>query len=268
VDGYATGEAIDERGSLMRIRPVRSVALAIMLALAACSAGRETGSPSPTEATASSPTQAIQDILELEFFAPLDPGTYFIDPDQDPSTPLRVVYEVAEDGWSQWSGAVKFHGEDGHVGVSIGTVTNLVAHGCKDRSPADPPVGPTVEDLATALADLPPFQVTSAPADVTMYGYQGKHLELTVPNLPVQEVGVHGEFEFVGCVRSTLASWIDANEEGEPYFGYTAPGYTEEFWILDVDGTRLMIAAERTPGSPRRVLAEQQDLLDSIRIEL
>jgi hypothetical protein len=237
----------------------RSLGLAFLLALGACSAGPEAAGPSPTEATASSPAPEIRDIRELEFFAALEPGTYFIDPDQDPSTPLRVVYEVAEEGWSQWIGATKFHGEDGHVGVSIGTVANLVAHGCKDRSPADPPVGPTVEDLATALADLAPFRVTSAPADVTMYGYQGKHLELTVPDLPVEGVGHHGD--------GNLASWIDANEEGEPFFGYTRPGYTEEFWILDIEGTRLMIAAERTPGSPAQDLAEQRGILDSIRIE-
>jgi hypothetical protein len=240
---------------------------AFVLALGACSPGPEATSPSPTGVTASSPTPAIQDIGELEFFAPIEPGTYFIDPDADPSTPLRVVYEVAEEGWEQWGGAVKFHGEDSHVAVSIGVVSNVVTHGCTDRSPADPPVGPTIEDLATALADLEPFDVSSAPADVTMYGYQGKHLELTVPDLPVEEVGVHDEREFVGCVDGRLASWIVADEEGEPYFGYTRPGYTEEFWILDVEGTRLMIAAERTPGPPAQDLAEQRDILDSIRIE-
>lgn len=177
-----------------------------------------------------------------------------------------MVYDVVEEGWSQWGGATKFHGEDGHVAVSIGTVANLVTHGCKDSSPADPPVGPTVEDLAAALADLAPFRVTSAPADVTMYGYQGKHLELTVPDLPVESDGEHG-YDFVGCVGGNLSSWILAGEGGEPYFGYTEPGYTEEFWILDVEGTRLMIAAERTPGSPAEYLAEQRAILDSIRIE-
>jgi hypothetical protein len=68
-------------------------------------------------------------------------------------------------------------------------------------------------------------------------------------------------------VGGSLASWIDANEEGEPFFGYTRPGDTEEFWILDVEGTRLMIAAERTPDSPAYALAEQRAILDSIRIE-
>ncbi|MEX2458056.1 MAG: hypothetical protein WD770_03615, partial [Actinomycetota bacterium] len=181
-----------------------------------------------------------------------------------PSTPLRVVYEVAAEGWSQWLGAVKF-AADGHVAVSITTVANLTTHACTDHSQADPPVGPTVDDLAAALADLPPFRVTSPPADITIYGYRGKHLEWTVPGLRV--VGQGDDREFADCVDGNLASWIGTPAFGA-FFGYNAdPGFTEEFWILDVDGTRLMIAAERSPGSPAKDVAEQRAILDSIRIE-
>jgi hypothetical protein len=100
--------------------------------------------------------------MALEPFAPLEPGPYFMDPDGDPSTPLRVVYEVPAEGWPQWIGAAKF-ADDGHVGVSITTLTNLVQYGCRDHSWADPPVGPSVDDLAAALADLAPFRVTCPP---------------------------------------------------------------------------------------------------------
>ena len=44
---------------------------------------------------------------------------------------------------------------------------------------------------------------------------------------------------------------MDATAEGDAYYGYTGPGYTEEFWILDVEGTSLMIAAERSPARRR-----------------
>jgi len=60
---------------------------------------------------------------------------------------------------------------------------------------------------------------------------------------------------------------IDTAEPGDAYYGYTGPGYREEFWILDVERTRLMIVAERSPGSPPEDLAEQLAILDSIRIE-
>lgn len=206
--------------------------------------------------------------MELEPLAALEPGPYFIDPDLDPSTPIRVVYEVPE-GWSMWIGASKSN-DEGHVGVSITTVVNVVRDGCRDHSWADPPVGPSVEDLAAALADLPPFLVTSPPEDVTIYGYSGKHLELTVPELPVEAAG-GDRLRFTECVDGNLKSWVgavDAAEEGDAFYGYTGPGYSEEFWILDVEGTRLMIAAERSAGSPPADLAELDAILDSIRIEV
>ena len=109
--------------------------------------------------------------------------------------------------------------------VSITTVTNLVRHGCRDHSWADPPVGPSVDDLAAALADLAPFRVTSPPKDVTIYGYRGKHLELTVPDLPVEGEG--DDRRFTGCADGTLKSWvaaIDAAEAGDAFYGYTRAG--------------------------------------------
>ena len=219
------------------------------------------GAGAPSEPTAS-PT--IQNIMELPDFAPLEPGTYFIDPDADPSTPLRVVYEVPMEGWSQWIGAFRRSSEtEGHVGVSIMTVTNLVRDGCRDHRSADPPVGPSVDDLAAALADLAPFRVTSPPRDVTAFGYRGKHLELTVPHLPHEGKGLDGGF--TECVDGNLNSWI-APTTGA-FNGYSGPGYSEEFWILAVEDTRLVITAERSPGSPRGDLAEMRSILDSTRIE-
>jgi hypothetical protein len=147
----------------------------------------------------------------------------------------------------------------------ITTVSNLVSHGCRDHSWAVPPIGPSVEDLATSLANLAPFRVTSAPEDVSVHGYAGMHLEMTVPDLPVSDDGT-----FTGCDESNLKSWvaaIDAGELGDAFYGYTGPGYVEEFWILDVEGTRLMIAAGRSPGSPSEDIEEQRAIVDSIRIE-
>jgi len=249
----------------MRTHHGRALAFAVLLALGACAPGQEAADPTGPTTTASEPsaTPTIQDVMELEKFAPLEPGTYFIDPDSDPSTPLRVVYEVPVEGWSQWFGALKF-AEDGHVMINITTVVNLVRHGCRDHSWADPPVGPSVDDLAVALADLAPFRVTSTPTDVTMYGYRGKYLELTVPDLPVE-----GD-DFIGCVDGNLLSWVApidvAEGEGGAFHGYNAEP-VEEFWILDVDGTRLVIEANWSPASPRKDVAEMRAILDSIQIE-
>jgi hypothetical protein len=219
----------------------RFFVLVVLLALGACAGVPEATDrtvPSPMSPSDPSPTPTIQDVTELELgdFPLLEPGGYFIDPDADPSTPLRVVYEVPVEGWSSWIGAAKF-AEEGWVAVSITSVTNLVRHGCRDHSPADPPVGPSVDDLATALADLAPFRVTSPPRDVTIYGYSGKHLELTVPDMPV-EFRPNGTL-FTGCTGFDwhvryLMSWIAPHllrAGGYAFYGYPAPGHTEEFWI-------------------------------------
>lgn len=44
-------------------------------------------------------------------------------------------------------------------------------------------------------------------------------------------------------------------------------GAIDECWILDVEGSRLVIVAGRAPGSPTGDVAEMRTLLESIEIE-
>lgn len=197
-------------------------------------------------------------------FPPLEPGRYFVDPDGDASTSLRVFYEVPE-GWSAWFGALKFN-DDTHDALSITTVTNLVQDGCRDHSPATPAVGPTVDDLATALSQLAPFEVSSAPRDISLFGYSGKHLQLTIP-LDTPSTGAGEDRMFSACVGESIHSWIAPNNGGS-FYGYNGqPGRTEDFWILDVDGTRLVLITLTSPESVPQDLAELQAIFDSIQIE-
>jgi hypothetical protein len=208
-----------------------------------------------------------QPVPQVEEFLPLDPGRWYVDPDGDDATPLRVSFDVAAPGWKSWLGTVDFSGRS-HVVLTVTTITNLVADGCTDHTPLDPPVGPSVDDLATALTQLQPFEVSSAPTDVTVLGYEGTHVQLTVPDLPISTD--RGEVRFADCTGGTLKSWYSPLHDGgrNPYFGYNGePGRTEDFWIIDVEGTRLVLTTSWGPGSLPEDVAELDAIVDSIRIE-
>jgi hypothetical protein len=143
-------------------------------------------------------------------------------------------------------------GDRGHVGVSIFTVTNLVRDGCRDHRPADPLAGPSVDDLA-ALADLAPFKVTSPPRDVTAFGYRGKHLELTAPDLSPEGKGL--ESGFTECVDGNLKSWI-APTAGA-FYGYTGPGYSDS----PRRGRRVPAGAQRARARGLRKMTPQRRAL-------
>jgi hypothetical protein len=112
----------------------------------------------------------------------------------------------------------------------------------------DPPVGPTVDDLVTALANQPQ-RGESVPIDVSIDGYRGKMVELTVPD----------DIDFADCDGGQFYSW-----EGR---FHQAPGQVDRIYVLDVDGRRLVIDAHFTPGTSAGDLAEQQAVLESIRLD-
>jgi hypothetical protein len=219
----------------------------------------------PSATTPAPAPAAPQDVLDLGVDAALEPGRYSIDPDGNATTPLQVTYEVAAEGWSSWVGAVKFTGY-GHTAVSITTVPNLVADGCRDHTPDAPPVGSSVDDLATALSRLAPFEVTEPPTDVTMFGYEGKHLQLTVPLDLRIDSAADNYHDFADCVDGEVHSWISTNNDGS-FYGYEKPGHQEDFWILDVEGTRLVLIQGASPGTPAEDIAERDAIFDSISIE-
>ena len=235
-------------------------AAALLVGAVACSDDDDSSSSeesSTTTSTTTAPPDEPTDMMSVDPDDELALGAYFIDPDDDAATPLTVTYDIADEGWGPWMGAVK-RTDGEHVNMNITTVTNVVTDGCLDHSPADPTVGPTVDDLATALSALSPFEATSPPTDVTILGYEGKHLVVTVPDGP-----------FTECEEEQqLHSWI-APFLGGSYHGYNGPepGLTEEFWILDVDGTRLVLEFNTSPDAPADAVAERQAIFDSIQIE-
>lgn len=197
----------------------------------------------------------------------LSPGAYAID---DPF-PVRISFDVPE-GWFSWisnadvAGLLVDNGEDSGSGwgVTFWIVDNVYADPCDPDSELEPPLGPSVDDLATALTNLPGYDATT-PTDVTVSGFPGVEFELTAPE--------YGE----EC--PTHRTW-SAAAFSEPRT--MLPGETNRLQILDVDGVRLVIVIveyaytteiEQAAGIPYDAnahVADQPELLqilDSVRIE-
>ena len=83
------------------------------------------GDDDETQVPATTPTTvpAVDAMAWLGEHPFLDPGRYFVDPDDDASTPLRVTYDVTEEGWGSWFGAAgSRHPGPGGASFSITSV--------------------------------------------------------------------------------------------------------------------------------------------------
>ncbi|MGZ6267340.1 MAG: hypothetical protein ACXWM8_03620 [Candidatus Limnocylindrales bacterium] len=164
---------------------------------------------------------------------------------------MRVTFTVPA-GWEGNIGGpylVDLDRPDGKGQVAFQISPALYADPCQGDRLLSPQPGPSVADLATALANLPGLQATT-PVDVTLGGYQGKQLTLTAPT------------SVSGCSLGSYHIWqlpLGATND-------LAPGFSDQVWILDVDGQRLVIDSQVVPGQTAANKAEVQAVLDSIRI--
>jgi hypothetical protein len=108
----------------------------------------------------------------------------------------------------------------------------------------DVAVGPTVDDLVTALVDHPSLEVTS-PVDVTLAGYSGKYLDLLVPD----DISACAPYQPI-----------------EQHIYAQGPGHRWHMWVLDVGGIRVLVETNDYAGTSAQRLAEVQAMIDSLEI--
>lgn len=238
-----------------------TVGLCIVLLTSACAAGRAGQASSVDEAPADT---LVTDMADQPLFEVLEPGVYLVDPDGDPGTGPQVHLTIVGEGWNAWVGTGKPEQGDGTsdrlVGLTIAEVADVVADPCHRHTWEDP--GPTVDDLVEALASLPGFEVLEAPLDATLTDYAGKRLTLQVPDL-AYEPG-RG---FTDCARGYFYGWrAPTGRDRILTRYYQGPGQILDVWVLDVEGSRLLVEANRFPDSPADDVAELQAILDSLEI--
>lgn len=217
-----------------------TVLLAIGLIVTACGVDQGTAS---TPSAAVSPRE-----LPMEAQVDLTAGHYSLS-----DFPAAVTFAVppSEPAWFSCSPSAveqavcKLWAPDMAVAVTFQIVDNVVA-GCSDQETAellDPPVGPSVDDLVTAISSLDGYEAT-APEDVTVSGFQGKEFTLTAVR--------HG------CG----ATWATADRTTG-----MGSGESNLLRILDVDGVRLVIAGAYHAATPEADVAAVEQVMDSVQID-
>jgi hypothetical protein len=234
------------RNFTMRLALAAAVVLALVLGIRFLS-GPMVGSN--TEPTPTPPPPASASPISLPGATwPLAAGTYSL-----PDFPLAITFMVPA-GWDSCSDSLVEQsvcntptGPQFESRVSFVIVDNVVADPCSPGDePLDPPVGPSVDDLVAAISSLAGFKAT-APLDLTVDGYNGKRFTLTAPRNP-------------GCELKTWSTKDRTNG--------VSPAEVNLLQVLDVEGTRLVIAGTYYPDQPAaaELRAAVEQILASVHI--
>ena len=122
-----------------------------------------------------------------------------------------------------------------------------------DFDEADTPAT-TVEDFVAALA-AQASRDASEPIDVMVGGYAGKSITLHVPDDATFDECEEGEFVSYGTDEEPL----DRFHQG--------PGQIDQFWILDVEGSIVVLDAMYRPDSSAALVSELQAIAESATFE-
>jgi hypothetical protein len=218
----------------------RRLALSAVLLAAAC-----TGA-STTAATAPSSSDPTLRTLAGTVFGTGDYPSYAVD---------------VPPGWSTTDGHFVVKTGPVVIGLSVWDVGQVPRHPCNwSENLRDP--GPTVDDLVGALATQRLREATE-PIDVSLGGYEGRYLQLSVP----ADWVVTGDSDFKGCDdpgngHQDFVSWL-GDGQGERYAQVV--GQIDRLWILDVDGQRLLVDATYSPDSTKAGRDELTSIAGTIR---
>ncbi len=181
-------------------------------------------------------------VASIQIDSPAKTGTYVV-------SGVRLKFAVPA-GWVYNEWYVSKVNADPIFSVGFDIVDNIYTDSCPSVL-VDPPVGPTVDDLASAWASLPGFNATAV-SDITVDGFHGKQVEFTVPDYNEDDC-TYGDFKLLEA------------EDGGAYWAQ-GPNQHHQLWILDVNGTRLVIVATSFPDTSPQDRAVIDEILASVQI--
>jgi hypothetical protein len=118
----------------------------------------------------------------------------------------------------------------------------------------------TPDQIAAALAAQAPTEA-AAPVDVTVGGFAGKAITLTVPmsyDLP----NATREEKFADCDQD-IYGFYGVEGEPEPARNAQGAGQIDELWIVDVDGAIVILDATYSPATNPGLIDEMRAMVES-----
>ena len=228
---------------MIPIRPV--IALCTLVAtglLTACTAdaSKDEDGASVTEETSSSTTATPTS--EPTYTYTSGPGEVLLLPrDSDFGTMRAGRYEAwrigsplhyevdVPDGWRVLAGTYLNAPTDGHGIFFVASLpkdgTELAVHPCRDHSLWL--VGPTVRDFVRAMQDQPVWRV-STPRPVALDGHPGLYFEIELP----------AAVDPAECDDGAVSEY-ESGRDGMA----TTKSYQGRWWVLEVNGERLVVMA-------------------------
>lgn len=227
-----------------------AVAVAALVALVAAVAWFGTqGRPDPDVAPAVPRPTTPRDLLGYE--GALTPGEYALHVwgERPRSRPLPRAVVTVPAGYFSNGGFVLDAGREGtaewddYSVVQVARVDQVLSDPC-DVATAEV-VGPTVTDLAAALVRQ--SGPSTRPVPIRLDHHDGLYLEVTVPRGRDLTACTGGEYPLWRTGPDMLHAHSDR------------PGIVHHLWVLDVDGTRVVVDAssypEQTPAERRELVA-------------
>lgn len=200
--------------------------------------GGPTPTPTPTATAAPVNFSSVSEGGTL-----LTPGTYVI----TLFPPVRIVFDVPE-GWAKGRYDWAIFSETSAASVAFMTVTDLIADPCA-AEPAIRTIGTSIADLLAGLEDTPGIEL--GPSTPTILdGRPAQRLEITLRDGWACDAAQPALFDIPGA----------------EHFAAPGPGEPLPVWLVDVDGTRVLIAYLANDSPPANV-GEAEAIIEGVRFE-
>ncbi len=190
---------------------------------------------------------------------------------------MEITVDIASSGWFALQNSMRVSKDDDGldppetVGAALlgwawpaGTGFNVYGDPCQWTTGIPESPATTPDEIAEALAGRPGDETATAPEDVTVGGFAGKTITLQVPmtfDLP----NATREEEFADCDENQFVSY--GTEAKAVVRNHQGPGQIDELWILDVDGSIVILDAMYGPATPGDLVEELRTLAESATFE-